>query len=188
MAKPNWGLCLAGLCLLAIVVVVIADTLIAEGDGDGPPSVIATLKTEEGFRGLPYDDTRGDATLGYGTKLPITKAEGAWLLETRLADTHAKLAKAWWPYGGLNHARQGVLLDMAYELGVVGVVGDPAITASGDCDKPRADRPPGCGFHDMLAALERGDWAGASVAALASLWATEVPMRAIVIAAALKNG
>ena len=28
----------------------------------------------------------------------------------------------------------------------------------------------------------------ASVAALDSLWATEVPMRAIVIAAALKNG
>ena len=27
-------------------------------------------------------------TIGYGTKLPITKAEGAWLLETRLADTH----------------------------------------------------------------------------------------------------
>ena len=49
MAKPSGGLCLAGLCLLAIVVVVIADTLIAEGDGDGPPSVIATLKTEEGF-------------------------------------------------------------------------------------------------------------------------------------------
>ena len=166
MAKPSGGLCLAGLCLLAIVVVVIADTLIAEGDGDGPPSVIATLKTEEGFRGLPYDDTRGDATLGYGTKLPITKAEGAWLLETRLADTHAKLAKAWWPYEGLNQARQGALLDMAYELGVEGLLE----------------------FHDMLAALDRGDWAAASTAALDSLWASEVPMRAIVIAAALKNG
>ena len=124
------------------------------------------IQVEEGFRGLPYEDTRGHATIGYGTKLPITKAEGAWLLETRLADTHARLAKAWEPYGGLNPARQSALLDMAYELGVEGLLG----------------------FHDMLAALARGDWAAASAAALDSLWATEVPIRAIAIAAALKNG
>ena len=43
-------------------------------------------------------------------------------------------------YGGLNQARQRALLDMAYELGVEGLLG----------------------FHDMLAALERGDWAAAS--------------------------
>ena len=70
------------------------------------------------------------------------------------------------PYKGLNQARQGALLDMAYEVGVEGLLG----------------------FRHMLDALERGDWAAASKAALASLWATEVPMRAIVIAAALRNG
>ena len=133
----------------------------------GPAAaVLERLKTEEGFRGMPYTDTRGHPTLGYGTKLPITEAEGAWLLETRLADTHARLAKAWPPYGGLNHARQGALLDLAYELGVEGLLG----------------------FHDMLAALERGDWKAASAAALKSKWATEVPGRAIVIVAALKDG
>ena len=129
-------------------------------------SMIDRLKTEEAFRGMSYLDSRGHPTIGWGTKEPITRAEGAWLLETRLADTHDRLAKAWMPYGGLNQARQGALLDMAYEVGVEGLLG----------------------FHDMLAALERGDWAAASKAALASLWATEVPMRAIVIAAALKNG
>ena len=163
MAKLGWVLCLAGLCLLAAVASV---ALMGEGDDGGPPSVIATLKTEEAFRGMSYRDSRGHPTIGWGTKEPITEAEGAWLLETRLADTHARLAKAWKPYGGLNLARQGALLDMAYELGVDGLLG----------------------FHDMLAALDRGDWAAASTAALDSLWASEVPMRAIVIAAALKNG
>ena len=128
--------------------------------------LVGSIKAQEGFRGQPYDDTRGDATLGYGTKLPITEAEGTWLLETRLADTHARLAKAWAPYGGLNKARQGALLDMAYEVGVDGLLG----------------------FHDMLAALERGDWKGASAAALDSLWAEEVPHRAKFLAAILGDG
>ena len=69
------------------------------------------------------------------------------------------------PYGGLSHARQGALLDMA------ALAGWPT-------------RP----FHDMLAALERGDWAAASTAALDSLWAKEVPGRAKAIAAILGNG
>ena len=139
----------------------------AAGELSGPvAAVLGRLKTEEGFSGTPYPDSRLHPTIGYGTKLPITKAEGAWLLETRLADTHARFAKAWMSYGGLNQARQGALLDIAYEVGVEGLLG----------------------FHDMLAALERGDWAGAQAAALASLWAKEVPARAKSIAAALKNG
>ena len=82
----------------------------AANELSGPAGVVAKrLKTEEAFRGNPYQDTLDNETLGYGTKLPITEAEAAWLLETRLADTHARLAKAWEPYGGLNQARQGAL-------------------------------------------------------------------------------
>ena len=128
--------------------------------GEGHDSLTA-LKVEEGFSGLPYEDTRGFLTFGYGTKLPITKAEGAWLLEKRLADTHDRLAAAWKPYGGLDPARQSALLDMAYELGVEGLLG----------------------FHDMLAALERGGWTAAGTAAMSSVWAREVPDRAKRIAA-----
>ena len=173
----------------ALIVVGVAIVGVGVARDPGPAAaVLERLKIEEAFRGMSYLDSRGHPTIGWGTKLPITKAEGAWLLETRLADTHARLAKAWPPYGGLNQARQGALLDMAYELGVEGVVGDPARTASGDCDKPRADRPPGCGFHDMLAALERGDWAGAQAAALDSLWAEgSAGARRNVIAAILKR-
>ena len=150
---------------LIVVGVAIVGAGIARDPGS-TTALLERLKIEEAFRGMTYTDSRGHPTVGWGTKLPITRAEGAWLLETRLADTHTRLAKAWAPYGGLNKARQGALLDMAYELGVEGLLG----------------------FHDMLAALERGDWAGASTAALASRWSAEVPMRAIVIAAALKKG
>ena len=56
---------------------------------------------------------------------------------------------------------------MAYELGVEGLLG----------------------FHDMLESLERGALGGVrSASALDSLWAKEVPGRAVVIAATLKNG
>ena len=71
---------------------------------------------------------------------------------------------------------------MAYQIGCEGVVGDPGITASGNCDKPQADRPHGCGFHDMLAAIERGDFTAARAAALDSVWARETPARARMVA------
>ena len=50
MTKRGWGLCLAVLSLLAVTIWLLVDgALIAAGGyGDGPPSVIATLKTEEG--------------------------------------------------------------------------------------------------------------------------------------------
>ena len=152
---------------IGLILLVVAYSIYTRADLNQPPAaVLERLKTEEAFRGLPYPDSRLHPTIGWGTKLPITKAEGAWLLETRLADTHDRLAEAWKPYGGLNKARQGALLDMAYELGVEGLLA----------------------FHDLLAALERGNWAAASRAALDSRWAAEVPGRAESIAATLKGG
>ena len=78
---------------------------------------------------------------------------------------------------------------MAYELRrSKGLAGDPRyqVAHQGTCDKPRADRPSGVlGFHDMLAALERGDWPAARAAALDSDWARETPARARRVADAL---
>ena len=54
---------------------------------------------------------------------------------------------------------------MVYQLGCAGVLG----------------------FHDMLAALARGDTEAAVKAALASDWDEETPRRAVLVVAALRG-
>ena len=49
------------------------------------PSGVARLQIEEGFRSMPYQDTTGHWTVGFGTNLDagITRAmAAAWLYET----------------------------------------------------------------------------------------------------------
>ena len=127
-------------------------------------AVIKRLKTEEAFRGNPYQDTLDNETIGYGTKLPITQAEGAYLLRERLTATSDALLRAWAPFKTLPGHVQEALLDMAYQVGVEGLLG----------------------FHDMLTALERGDYQAAKAAALSSHWAIETPHRAQRVADLLK--
>ena len=55
----------------------------AFGD-DALDAAVPAIMAAEGFRGQPYDDTRGNPTIGYGTKLPLTRAEGELLLRHRL--------------------------------------------------------------------------------------------------------
>lgn len=120
--------------------------------------LVQTLKSEEGFRSKPYLDSRGILTIGYGTDLAegITETEGEYLLRERLRSTLERLRNAWGPFSGQPVRIQSALLDAAYQMGVQGVLG----------------------FHDMLAALERGDIPAARAAALDSDWARETPNRA----------
>ena len=150
-------------------------------------AVLVDLQREESFRAKPYPDSRGTTTIGWGTAIGegITRTEGAYLLRERLVDTRKRLAEAWEPFEGMPAHVQVALLDMGYQLGVEGVVGNPRVTASGVCDRPRAARPPRCGFHDMLAALEREDYAAARAAALDSEWGRETAARARRVADAL---
>ena len=131
-------------------------------------SLVAEIKDQEGFRGLPYADTRGYSSIAYGTKLPLTRAEGETLLRHRLGEEQTCVVGKWPAWDDANDRVREVLSMMAYQLGCEGLVGDPLLVASGDCDRPKAARPRECGFHDMLAALERGDYAAARAAALDS--------------------
>ena len=134
------------------------------------PDLVETIKAEESFKAKAYRDSRGVLTIGYGTNLDIgiTKPEGAFLLRSRI-DTHRRdLARSWQPFDRPAAPRivKDALTDMAYQLGVRGVLG----------------------FHHMLAALARGDLAGAVAAGMASDWYRETPKRAMRVLGALRGG
>ena len=153
------------------------------------PDLVETIKAEESFKAKAYRDSRGVLTIGYGTNLDIgiTKPEAAFLLRSRI-DTHRRdLARSWPPFDDQPDHVKDALTDMAYQLGVDGVVGRPLVRSSGDCAKPRPDRPAGCGFHDMLAALSRSDLAGAVVAGKNSDWYRETTKRAMRVLGALRG-
>lgn len=145
------------------------------------------IQREEGFRHLPYQDTLGVWTVGYGSNLNavsgedwatvlsmvpsgrddggITEAQADYLLVSKIRAAVRHLGQyTWWPR--MNRARQLALADMCYQLG------------------------PG-GFHEfrkMRHALARGRWQRAHDEALASRWARQTPDRARRVAEALRDG
>ena len=125
-------------------------------------STVRMLKAQEGFRGLPYPDAGGQS-VGFGTHLPLTAAEGELLLVSRLGRTEHELAARWAPYADQpEHIKQALSL-MAYQLGVEGELQ----------------------FKKMLGCLERGDTRCAAREALDSLWEHQTPGRAHTVAALL---
>jgi lysozyme len=135
------------------------------------PLLIADLKRDEGLRLEAYRDTRGVWTIGYGHTPAM---EGAvWTPEAAAIQLAADLDRvlagldreiAWWR--GLDDVRQDALANMAFNLGVGGLLE----------------------FRHMLEALEAGDWHTASAAMLVSHWAAEVEDRAERLAFMIRTG
>lgn len=128
-------------------------------DFDDPTTLAAhIIELHEGYRQFPYLDTRGNETIGFGTclkKRGLTQLEAAILVARDVADIERALQRfAWWQ--ALAPARQAVLIDMAYDCGVHGLLY----------------------FTEMLDAIARGDFEAASQAMLNSKWALEVSARA----------
>ena len=136
---------------------------------------------DEGFRSLVYDDqtgapikpgvvVRGHPTIGYGWALdvsPITQDEALMILRNRYGAVFVNLGTALEWFSALGPIRQAVLVCMAYQLGVAGLLG----------------------FHDMLHACQAGDFVGAAEAGLESVWAKEQsPARAQRLMAMLRTG
>ncbi len=128
--------------------------------------VIARLATEEGFRATAYRDTVGRLTIGYGFNVDagITQGAARALLAAQVTEICAALAQfSWWP---ADDARQSVLLDLAFNNGIHGLLG----------------------YVHMLAAIARQDWQGAHDEILNSEAARLLPGRYTALANILLTG
>ena len=127
----------------------------------------ARLKSAEGFRGTAYRDIFSRLTIGYGfcVDAGILEPEAAALLAAQIA-TRATALQAFRGFQGLDEVRQSVLIELAVNLGVNGLLG----------------------FSRMLNAIASGDWQTAHDELLASKAATQLPARYGTLAQMLLTG
>lgn len=127
--------------------------------------VIRLIELEEGWRDKPYYCSEGYPTVGYGFKIadkdaPLPKfclpksAGDAWLMHN-LNDLVDHLSKYQW-FNKLNDARKAIILSMAYQMGISGVLK----------------------FKNMIKAIEQDDYRNAALEMLDSRWAKQTPQRA----------
>jgi lysozyme len=116
-------------------------------------SVTNQIMVDEERRLQVYDDATGkpivagshvigNPTIGYGTLLSapggITVDEAEAMLDARIATARAS-AQTLPVYGRLNNARQDVLVQLCFQMGVAGVRGfKQMLSALADCDFDRA--------------------------------------------------
>jgi lysozyme len=117
------------------------------------------LIIEEGLRLKPYKCTSNKLTIGVGRNLEdrgITEAEALFLLGNDIEDFEAQLIKAL-PWFCFTHiTAQLVLIDMAFNMGVTGLLA----------------------FKNTLRLIKEGEYMKASVEMLDSRWAGQVGRRA----------
>ena len=131
-------------------------------------SIEEQLILHEGLKLKPYRCTAGKLTIGVGRNLDdkgISKEEALFLLRNDIHEVMDALEKHEW-YLALDPIRQKVVIDMAYNLGVGGLLK----------------------FRKMIAALEYGDYEGAADQMLDSRWAEQVGMRATRLAEMMRSG
>ena len=121
-------------------------------------TAVELIKLHEGFRAYPYLDTVGVLTIGYGRNLrdwPFTEEEAEQWLRSALERIWSGVVSRWPKAGELTGCRKAALQDMAYNLGVSGVLG----------------------FKRMRDAIDEGDWERAAKEAQNSRWYYQVGKR-----------
>ena len=127
------------------------------------------IMAHEGLRFKPYKDTLGKLTIGYGRCLDtqgITEGEAEYLLDNDLQRVEDYCLGAWQWFGHLDDTRQGVVMEMVFQLGLDGVRG----------------------FSRFLAAVGNADYTEAGSQMRNSLWARQTPGRAEVLARIMETG
>lgn len=116
------------------------------------------IQRHEGLRLAPYRDSLGKLTIGVGRCLDtkgISREEALYLLDNDLAyvKEHVDTALPWTL--GLDDARKGILYEMAFQLGINGLLA----------------------FKNMLAAMRDHNWDSAAQNMLNSAWNIQTPVR-----------
>lgn len=149
----------------------------------------AELRVDEGEKLRVYRCTAGKLTIGIGRNLDdvgirpaeterlgiskasvirtgITPAQSAALLDSDLDEVERGLDRfmPWWR--SLDPVRQRVIVNMAFNLGVPGLMK----------------------FRNTLAMIKRGDYAAAAVAMGQSKWADQVGQRAVRLQHMMRTG
>lgn len=130
-------------------------------------NIIDVLEIEEGFREKAYLCSEGYATIGIGTKIhtdegvdpskfcfTVTREIAGLMLSEDVERVYTKLDSQ---MRGLSEDCKTVLVSMAYQMGVTGLLG----------------------FKNMWRALDTGNFAEAERQALDSKWAKQTPARAM---------
>ncbi len=117
------------------------------------------LARHEGFEGRPYKCTGNKNSIGFGFNLddwPLTPAECLPILESRMRQVRVSLANRLSYFYALPDEAQAVLVNMAYQMGVSGLMG----------------------FKRFLAALQAKKYEDAYHEGMQSKWAQQTPNRA----------
>ena len=104
-------------------------------------TALGRLQTEEGFRALPYTDTTGHETIGYGFNVSagISRTAAQALLQAQIGELAGQLESLpWWT--SIPDNCKVACLDIAFNAGLHGLLG----------------------FPHMIAAMTAGDMAGAA--------------------------
>ena len=127
---------------------------------------------DEGCIDHAYTDSEGYLTIGVGRLIDRVKGgrlsedEIEYLLENDIDKIINQAIREFAWFSDLSDVRQEVVLNMIFNLGLVGFKG----------------------FRNMIAALERHDWVDASREMLDSKWSSQVGQRAIRLSEAMRTG
>lgn len=130
------------------------------------------LRRDEGEVLHVYNDSLGYATIGVGRLIDkrkgggITPEESAYLLSNDIDKREAELLRRAPWMANLDPVRFGALLNMAFQMGVDGLLG----------------------FKNTLAMVRAGDYDSAAAGMLESTWAKQTPERAKRISDQMKTG
>ncbi len=130
------------------------------------------LKRDEGLVLHAYEDSEGWLTIGFGRLIDqrkgggITEHEALFLFTNDLDKVRTGVLKHLPWASSLDEARLGVLLNMAFQMGVEGLLG----------------------FAQTLAEVKARNWEGAARGMKRSKWFQQTPMRAERLITQMKTG